>query len=208
MKTAEHFQTILDTIEAHGFLLESDPKLPSVCSLITGSPLRGSWWSHPLAQIIFQVNEQLEDHADLMITKLISRKVTFVHRQLWSELATIGSARERWQITGLTAAIKSLLQQVESAGALTTAETVWPRKAEMKLGDAARELEKRLLVIGIQFHGESGAHEKRLETWGHWMKRRKFKPAKISIETAKDRLEAKLRTLNEEFRASATLPWA
>ncbi len=142
-----------------------------------------------------------------MITKLISRKVTFVHRQLWAELATIGSARERWQLTGLPAAIKSLLRQVESAGALTTAETVWPRKAEMKLGDAARELERRLLVIGTQFHGASGAHEKRLETWIHWMKRRKFKPTKISSAAAKDRLEVKLRALNEEFRASATLPW-
>ena len=207
MKTTEHFQTVLETLGAHGFLLESDPKLPSVCSLITGAALRGSWWSHPLAQIIFQVNEQLEDHDDVMIAKLISRKVTFVHRRLWSELATIGSAREPWQITGLPAAIKSLLQQVESAGALTTAETVWPRKAEMKFGDAARELEKRLLVIGTQFHSESGAHEKRLETWGHWMKRRKFKPAKISIEAARDQFEQKLGRLNEEFGASATLPW-
>ena len=207
MKTADHFQTILETLGAHGFLLESDPKLPSVCSLITGAPIRGSWWSHPLAQIIFQVNDQLEDHDDVMITKLISRKVTFVHRQLWSALATIGSAGERWQITGLPAAIKSLLQQVESAGALTTGETVWPRKAEVKLGDAARELEKRLLVIGTQFHGESGAHEKRLETWAYGMKRRKFKPAKISIEAAKDQFEQKLGRLNEEFGASATLPW-
>ena len=77
----------------------------------------------------------------------------------------------------------------------------------MKLGDAARELEKRLLVIGTQFHGESGAHEKRLETWDHWMKLRKFKPAKIPIEAAKDRLEVKLRALNEQFGGSATLPW-
>jgi hypothetical protein len=207
VKTTEHFQKVLETLGAQGFLLESDPKLPSVCSLITGAPLRGSWWSHPLAQIIFQVNEQLEDHDDVLIAKLISRKVTFVHRRLWSELATIGSARERWQITGLPVAIKSLLQQVESAGALTTAETVWPRNAEVKLGDAARELEKRLLVIGTQFHGESGAHEKRLETWGHWMKRRKFKPAKISVEAAKDQFEQKLGQLNEEFRAAATLPW-
>lgn len=207
MKTAVHFQTILRTVETNGFLLESDPKLPSVCSLITGSPLRGSWWSHPLAQIIFQVNELLEDHDDILIAKLVSRKVTFVHRIFWSELATIGSARERWQLNGLTAATKSLLKQVDSAGALTTAETVWPQKSKMKPGDAARDLERRLLVVGTQFHSESGAHEKLLETWDHWMKQRKFKPAKISIETAKNRLELKLQSLNEEFAASATLPW-
>lgn len=208
MKTAVHFQKILRTLKTNGFLLESDPKLPSVCSLITGTPLRGSWWSHPLAQIIFQVNEQLEDHDDILIAKLVSRKVTFVHRKLWSELATIGSTRERWQLNGLPAATKSLLKQVDSAGALTTAEIVWPKKSKMKPGDAARDLEKRLLVVGTQFHSESGAHEKRLETWEHWMKQRNFKPAKISIETAKSRLELKLRSLNEQFGASATLPWA
>ena len=207
MKTAVHFQTILRILETNGFLLESDPKLPSVCSLITGSPLRGSWWSHPLAQIIFQVNELLEDHDDILIAKLVSRKVTFVHRIFWSELATIGSARERWQLNGLTAATKSLLKQVDSAGVLTTAETVWPQKSKMKLGDAARDLERRLLVIGTQFHSESGAHEKRLETWDHWIKQRKFTPAKVSIETAKSRWELKLQRLNEEFGASATLPW-
>lgn len=195
------------TLEANGFLLESDPKLPSVCSLITGSPLRGSWWSHPLAQIIFQVNEQLEDHDDILIAKLISRKVTFVHRKLWSELVTIASARERWQLISLPAATKSLLKQVESAGTLTTGETIWPQKTEMKLGDAARDLEKRLLVVGTQFHSESGAHEKRLETWGHWMKRKKFKPARITIEAAKDQFEQELGRLNEDFEASATLPW-
>ena len=207
MKTAVHFQAILRTLETNGFLLESDPKLPSVCSLITGSALRGSWWSHPLAQIIFQINELLEDHDDLLIAKLVSRKVTFVHRKFWSELATIGSARERWQFNRLAPATKSLLQQVDAAGALSTAETVWPQTNKMKLGDAARDLEKRLLVVGTQFHSESGAHEKRLETWDHWMKQRKFKPAKISIEEAKSRLELKLQGLNEQFGASATLPW-
>lgn len=207
MKTAVYFQTILRTLETNGFLLESDPKLPSVCSLITGSALRGSWWSHPLAQIIFQVNELLEDHEDILIAKLVLRKVTFVHRKLWSELVTIGSARERWQLSGLAPATKSLLRQVDAAGALSTAETVWPQKNKIKLGDAGRDLEKRLLVVGTQFHSESGAHEKRLETWDHWMKERKFKPAKISIEEAKSRLELKLQNLNEQFGASATLPW-
>lgn len=207
MKTAVHFQEILRTIKTYGFLLESDPKLPSVCSLITGSALRRSWWSHPLAQIIFQVNEQLEDHEDILIAKLVSRKVTFVHRGLWSELVTIGSARERWQLSGLPAAAKSLLKQVDTAGALTTAETVWPQKSKMKPGDAARDLERRLLVVGTQFHSESGAHEKRLETWDHWIKQRKFKPAKLSPAAAKDRFEERLAGLNQEFGALATLPW-
>ena len=208
MKTvASHFDTILLNLQANGFLLESDPKLPSVCSLITGSPLRGSWWSDPQAQTIFQVNELLEDHEDVLITKLVSGKVTFVHRKIWAEVVTIGRSKESWQLKNLQVPVLSLLKQIESAESITSADVEWPQEAKMKLGDAARILEKRLLIVGTQFHGESGAHEKLLETWEHWMKQRKFKPAKISSETARSRLETKLRSLNEEFVGSASFPW-
>ena len=208
MKTvASHFDTVLLNLQANGFLLESDPKLPSVCSLITGAPLRGSWWSDPHAQTIFQVNELLEDHEDVLITKLVSGKVTFVHRKIWAEVVTIGRSRETWQLKNLQAPVLALLKQIESANSITSADIEWPREIKMKLGDAARVLEKRLLIVGTQFHSDSGAHEKLLETWEHWMKRRKFKPAKISVDSAKNRLEGTLRLLNDEFGGAATLPW-
>lgn len=190
-----------------GFLLESDPKLPSVATLIAGEPLRGSWWSHPRAQEIFQVNEKLDDHNDVLITKLISGKVTFVHRKLWSELAAIGDSREPWQLQKLADPARTLLKQVEAAGSLTTGQITWPRNQKMKLGDAARELEKRLLIVGTQFHSESGAHEKQLQTWEHWLTQKNFKPKRTSSEKAKHLLEAKLQKLNIEFSAAGFLPW-
>lgn len=205
--TAAHFQTVLQTLRKLGFLVESDPKLTSVCSLIANEPMRGSWWSHPLAQVIFQVNEQLEDHPDILMAKLVSGKVTFVHRKLWSEVIAIARAREDWQMKKLSPQIESLLTQIDSAGSLTTAESVWAKQSKTKLGDAARELERRLLIVGTQFHSESGAHLKLLETWDHWMKRRKFKPEKISVEAAREQLDLKLERLNEKYEASAKLPW-
>ena len=207
MKTVADFQTVLRTLESDGFLLESDPKLPSVCSLVTGEPLRRSWWSHPLAQTIFQINEQLEDHNDVLITKLVSGKVTFVHRNIWSQVVTIGRSRENWQVKNLTGAPKALLQQVDSPGSLLTTDLVWSSKMGMKVGDASRELERKLLIVATQFHSDSGAHQKALETWEHWMKRRRFKPAKISVKAAKDQLEVRLQDLNAEFGGSGTLPW-
>ena len=205
--TAAHFQTVFQTLRKLGFLVESDPKLTSVCFLIADEPMRGSWWSHPLAQVIFQVNEQLEDHNDVLITKLVSGKVTFVHRKLWSEIIAIAKAREDWQMKNLSPPVKSLLAQIDSAGSLTTAEAVWPRQSKMKVGDAARELERRLLIVGTQFHSESGAHLKLLETWNHWMKRTKFKPEKISARAAKASFEMKLKNLNDRFNGSSKLPW-
>jgi hypothetical protein len=90
---------------------------------------------------------------------------------------------------------------------VTTAEITWPSSAKMKLGDAARALEKRLLIVGTQFHIESGAHQRHLETWEHWLRQKKLKPSKISIEEAKTALKTRLTSLNDRFDASAKLPW-
>ena len=208
MKTAaSHFQTVFSAIEATGFLLASDAKLPSACSLITGQPLVGSWWSHPQAQIIFAVNERLDDNKDILIAKLISGKVTFVHRQLWSHLLSIGKERAPWQFEKVPREVRTLLNQIESAGTLTTADVLKPIKMTMKLGDAARALEKKLLVVSTQFHSDSGAHEKRLETWDHWARRLKFIPDSITPASAKKNLEERVAVLNLEFNAKAKLPW-
>ena len=205
--TATYFQRIFRALKNFGFLLEADPKLPSVATLITGAPLRGSWWSHPQAQVIFQVNERLEDHKDVLIMKLISGKVTFVHRKVWSQVFAIGTAREPLQLKKLSAEAEALLKQIDESGSLTTADVLKSLKWTMKIGDVARELEKRLLVVGRQFHSASGAHEKRFETWEHWAQRVKFVPAPVSVAMAKTNLEDRLQALNLEFNATAKFPW-
>src|SRR5262249_351245 len=45
---------------------------------------------------------------------------------------------------------------------------VKPRRAMSK---AVSELETRMLVYSVQFHSESGAHVRRLESWRHWAQR-------------------------------------
>ena len=191
-------------------MLESDPKLPSVCTLITGAALRGSWWSHPLAQTIFQVNQKLEDHPDVLLTKLVSGKVTFVHRVLWSEVLAIGIAHEPWQVKGLSASAKALLKTVEETGALRTDNIGLPPSkttSKTKPGDTARELERKLLIHTEQMHTTSGAHAKLLETWEHWCGRVGFKSETLPAEQAKNDLAKRLQKLNRQFGASAKLPW-
>ncbi|MFN2510298.1 MAG: hypothetical protein ABR568_02505 [Pyrinomonadaceae bacterium] len=90
------FKTALQTLRRLGLLLETDARLPSVASLIAGAPLRGSWWSHPFAGKIYISLGQFSDHRDVMFTKLISGKVTLVHRKLWPEILAIGIARAPW----------------------------------------------------------------------------------------------------------------
>ncbi len=198
----DYYKAVFGELKKWGLMLESDPKLPSVCTLITGEALKGSWWSHPMAQIIFQVNEKLADHSDVIITKLVSKKVTFVHRKLWPDLFTIGFARETWQMDKLTAPAKKLLKIVDTDGPIRTDQLV---KVE-RPGEAARELELRVLVHSEQFHTESGKHAKRLQTWEHWAERAGVKTS-LTVDQAKKKLEERVQKLNEEFDGSGSLPW-
>jgi len=202
-----HFKLVFEQLKTFGLLLESDPKLPSVCTLIAGTPMKGSWWSHPMAQIIFQVNERLEDHKDVLITKLVAGKVTFIHRKLWPEIVSIGAAREPWQFSKLSNSAQWLLKTIDARGSISTDELPLPPPGKTKIGDAARELEKKLLVSGAQIHTESGAHAKVLETWPHWAAREGLADAKVSPAIAKKILEERMLKLNQESSASAKLPW-
>jgi hypothetical protein len=208
--TANYFKRVFSKLASCGFLLESDPKLPSVCTLITGTPLKGSWWSHPLAQTIFLVNEKLEDHPDVLMTKLVSGKVTFVHRHLWPDILAVGTSHEPWQIKGLSAAAHTLLKTVRAKGTIQTDQIVLAKSEltrKTKPGDAARELERKLLIHADQIHAAGGAHAKVLETWEHWSKKTGFVQPPIAIDQAKRNLEERLRKLNDEFSGTARLPW-
>lgn len=205
---ADHYKLVLSNLKKSGFLLESDLYLPNVCTLVAGEAMRGSWWSHPRSHDIFAVNEQLEHNPDVLLTKLVSGKVTWVHKKLWQEVLAIGTARQSWQTAKLSASAKALLKTVRLKGSLRT-DKLNPTRVGMKLkpGDAARELERRLLVHAAQVHTDSGAHAKFVETWEHWAGRINFKAASISVDEAKKKMEARLSKLNEEFKATARLPW-
>lgn len=210
MTKVDHFDQVFGELRRVGFLLESDPQLPSVCSLIAGEPMRGSWWSHPMAQVIFQVNEKLEDHPDVLITKLVSGKVTFVHRSLWSELLAIGMAREDWQMKGLSDAAGKLLATIAENGSLRT-DQLDPMDQSLakkaKPGEIAKELERKLLVHAEQIHTSTGAHAKLLETWDHWSGRKQFSRDEISAGEARRKLDERLKDLNGKFGGTARLPW-
>ncbi len=206
MTKADHFERVFTVLRGSGFLLEADPKLPSVCGIIAGEPMRGSWWSHPMAPVIFQINEKLEDHPDVLITKLVSGKVTFVHRKFWSEILAIGTAREDWQMKGLSPSALKLLTLLDESGTLRTDETS-VKALSSKLGDVIRELERRLLINGEQFHTASGTHAKLLETWRHWRERKKFEGIEVNAAEAKQDLSELLRALNSKHSGIGKLPW-
>lgn len=199
---------VLKALKEFGLLLESDAKLPSVSGLVAGVPVRGSWWTHQRSHEIFAVLQEVVDHPDVLVTKLVSGKVTFVHRPLWPDVISIGLAREPWQMAKLSLAVQTLLDQVDQSGSLHTNKLEWPRKFKAsKPGDAVRELEKRLLIHSEEFHTDSGAHAKLIESWEHWTRRIGFRHERVGVENAKRALEERIEALNERFGASAGVPW-
>ena len=200
----KQFDKVFLQLHQFGFLLLTDASLPSVSRLVADAPVRGSWWSHESGQQIFAVSEMLEDHPDVLILKLVSEKVTFVHRDLWGHIYSIGVAREDWQLRNLTPAAKQLLEALDTESCLQTNKL---KDFGPKPGDAVRELERRLLLHANQIHTESGAHAKVIETWDTWAKRAAFKTRAKSAAAAKRFLEKRLADINAKFNGKGRLPW-
>lgn len=200
----KQFEKVFLQLEKLGFLLLSD-SLPSVTRIVAGADLRGSWWGHEQAQTIFAVSEMLEDHPDVLVMKLISGKVTFVHRELWGQVYSIGVAREDWQLKNLSQGAKLLLKSVDAEGTLHTNKL--SKSFGPKPGETARELELRLLIHAEQVHTESGAHAKVLETWDAWAKRAGFRARTKSPSAARHFLEQRLAEINKNASTKGRLPW-
>ena len=202
------FRSVLSQLRKHGLLLLSDSKLVSVTTLIVGKPIRGSWWGHRKAHDIFRVVCRIVDHPDVAVTKLISGKVTFAHRKLWPALVTVGMSREPWQMNGLSPKARNLLQIVDRKGEVRSDQLPASRKRRQAgRSEAIRELEERLLVYAEEFHSETGAHAKRLESWKHWAARVGLKPDQMATEEAKDKLQKFAQRIATGPSDIPKLPW-
>lgn len=190
----------MSALEEHGLLLESDALLPSVASIVAGGPVKGSWWSHPKGRAIFAACGMLAEHPDAVITKLVSGKVTWVHRRLWPALLGAARAREPWQTRGLTPKQRALLRRVDRDGGIRA------DRAGASGRDAA-ELERRLLVHSHSVHTETGAHQRMLETWERWARRSKLRCRRAGPARARAALEEAVAIMNEKTGARGRLPW-
>ena len=207
-KRPNFLEKIDPILERYGLILESDLHLPSVVSTIIGESIHGSWWGHPQGNRIYQTLGILSRRPNLLVTKLLSRKTTFVHRRLWPGFLTIATSREPWQLDHLSPEAKRLLDAIQQKGKLSTNDH--SKESGVKigvLGKAARELESRILVYGQGFHSESGFHAKRLKTWDQWAKDTKYKWKKIDLDIAKQSFENIATKLKERYNVWPKLPW-
>jgi hypothetical protein len=189
-----------------GVILESDQRLPCITALVVGERVKGSWWSHPKGRLIWRVLNRFLSRKDVLTTRLISGKVTFVYRGLWPDFLAIGISQAGWQMESLSANALTLFGLVQRHDKIRTDD---PRlKGEAKsIPDTVRELERRLLLHSEEVHTERGSHAKLLESWNEWSRRADFNVALPNANEATSKFEELLRRLNQEYSANGRLPW-
>lgn len=196
-------QSLVRKFQDEGLLLLSDKSLPNVVSMIAGPKVKGSWWGHQRGHEIFNELKKLEAHPDSLTTRLVSGKVTYVHRRLWPEVLSVATAREDWQLHGLNGAARRLLSKVDREGEVRTDKM----KSFKGLGEAARDIEKRLLIYTEEIHTEKGFHAKALMAWSRTPKIRDLRIRLGDPQVAKKKLEAVVDGLNSRYHARGKLPW-
>ncbi len=188
-------EDLVERLQEFDLLLDTDPKFPSITGFVADGTEVGSWWAHPQAKQMYRLSCALRDHPDVLLLKLVSGKLTFVHRPLWAAILAIGTAREPWQMDGLSGAAKALLKKVDKERRVSSA------------GDAVRELETNLLVYSRSVHTEHGHHNKEVQSWDAWAHAARLGAITLDSGEAKAQLEAVVARLNKQFGAKGWLPW-
>ncbi|MCR4314964.1 MAG: hypothetical protein NUW37_01300 [Planctomycetes bacterium] len=193
---------VIGKLEEHGLLLCHDGKFVCATSIIAGEQIAGTWWGHPKGNLIYNVLEEVLDSPDVIAPKLIAGKVTLIHRKLWPAFFTIVRETRPWQKKALKDDSKALLKIVAEEGRVRSDEIVWTHSR--KLGDATRDLERKLLVYCKELHSDSGAHFKEILTWETWKDERNVHPEQMDYSLAISEIESAAKSLYPK----AKLPWS
>jgi hypothetical protein len=77
-------------VAKHGVVLEgARGPVPSLAEAIAGEPIHGSWWGHSKGKAIFWASRAVRDSDEILVCRLISKKITYVHRRLWPALVRL-----------------------------------------------------------------------------------------------------------------------
>ncbi|MBI3450325.1 MAG: hypothetical protein HY049_15600 [Acidobacteria bacterium] len=124
----------LTFVRKHGVVLMSARgPVPSLVEAVAGEPIKGSWWSHPDAHRIYGIVESVCDSKDVMLCRLVSGKVTLVHRRVWPALVRLA---ERWPKSALAAE----RQEHTERGSHRVVSTPYPKWVPEKVAAEAKRM--------------------------------------------------------------------
>lgn len=134
-------------VKKNGIVLESARgAVPSLTEAIAGKPIRGNWWAHPKASIIFHCTRTVRASPDVLTCRLIGGKVTYVHRSIWPALVRLADRFPANRLDGI--------REIHTASGKHKVEvTAFPDWVTAEVGRAASHLSAAkaaaLLPIGF-----------------------------------------------------------
>jgi hypothetical protein len=76
--------------------------VPSLAEAIAGSPIRGTWWTHPKAYLIYEATRAVRDSEQVLVCRLVRGKVTFVHERAWPALVRLAPRFRKASLARIT----------------------------------------------------------------------------------------------------------
>jgi hypothetical protein len=89
-------------VRRHGIVLEgARGPVPNLAEAVVSRPIKGSWWGHPQGHQIFGLTRAVRASPDVLTCRLVSGKVTYVHRRLWPALVRLAPRFPRKDLAAL-----------------------------------------------------------------------------------------------------------
>jgi hypothetical protein len=89
-------------VKRHGIVLEgARGPVPNLAEAVAGRRIRGSWWGHARGKEIFWLTRAVRDSSDVLVCRLVGRRVTYVHRRLWPALVRLAREFARSDLAAL-----------------------------------------------------------------------------------------------------------
>ncbi len=199
---------VLKAVEQFGLLMQSDSKLPSVVTLTVGKPIRGSWWGHPKGDTIHMINNELKDHPDIIMTYLVSQKITYVHRRIWPALFGVAMSEDPWQKKDIGLHARRIFRCVTQKDFVRSDDkNIFGKLSTVERRNSIRELERGLVVHSVDTHTESGTHAKTLQTWERCMIQKRFRGNPFATDKAYQKFERIIEDWQLGTNLRSILPW-
>jgi len=80
----------IEFVRTHGVVLESAKgPVPNLADTVAGKPIRGSYWGHARGDEIFGLTRAIRGSKEILVSRLVRGKVTYVHARLWPALVRV-----------------------------------------------------------------------------------------------------------------------
>jgi hypothetical protein len=130
-------------VEEHGVVLEGarGPR-PSLAEAVAGEPIRGNWWGHKKGRVIFAATRAVRDCDQVLVCRLVGRKITYVHRRLWPAVVRLANSLDKKTLAALH-------EEHSPSGAHRVRAVPFPRWVPPEVRKAAKNLSKEQACLQL-----------------------------------------------------------